>query len=141
MTQLSQDYTYQPVVNMDGTSYVNTGSVLSSAEPMITGGGHGGGDMSDSVSDLIQEVKKDLRLLLGGACTAFVLLCGGIATSYLLLSNQTRDVTEHIWNVEKSQAIMNGKLDTLDVKISAKLDSISERLDAQSAAGLRNKHP
>lgn len=133
MIPSKEDYSYQPVVRIDGSPYVNTGSVPDGVEAMITGGGHGGGEMSNSGSDPIEEIKQDLRNLLKGGCVAFVILCGALAISYLTLSSQTHDVAEHIWSVEKSQASMNGKLDTMDAKISAKLDNLSDRINLQSA--------
>ena len=85
-----------------------------------------------TVDDRLGELRTDIRsLLIGGAFVALALFGGGWA-----VYNHANDQMQ---TMAVQQQSISGKIDTLDTKVSGKLDLIGQRLDDQSQESSRRR--
>ena len=86
-----------------------------------SGGGGGAGDWSTSVDTRLGELRTDVRnLLIGGAMVTIGLLGVGWGT-YTAAMGQLRDMAV-------TQKEISGKIETLDAKLSGRLELMEQRL-------------
>lgn len=102
-----------------------TSTPVTTIETPSGGGGDGHGDWRQSVETRLGDLRSDVRnLLYGGAFVAVGLIIAGWGT-YTAAMNQLRDLAV-------SQKEISGKIETLDAKLSGRLDLMEQRLGDKS---------
>ena len=110
------------------TASKTTSSPTNAVNVTTSGAPPGGtGDWQGSVDTRLSELRTDMRnLLIGGAVVALAL--GGVGWG-VYHSTNTR-----LENMAVSQKEIQGKIETLDAKLSGRFDMLNQRLDDKSKA-------
>ncbi len=98
------------------------------------GGGTSGGmtdDWKTSVDRQLQQLHSDVRTLWKSGLAATFVLAGMIAGLYLYANAKFDAVQQQLLSVQVNAQRLEGKVDTLEVRLGGKLDVLLERKDVR----------